>query len=152
MNKIKQMERRMISMLSSTAKNAFCFLLIICVAIGCCNKGKGQVSNRDIPQRKRAEAFISTLDIQQRLNLLLLETRGDTALLAKLLMAPEVSVKRLMAGEAKPTEHALKKTSRTFADIKEFNAEFIINAALNNKKALNAEKKQSVWEQMDINE
>ena len=141
------MERRMISMLSSTAKNAFCFLLIICVAIGCCNQGKGQVSNRDIPQRKRAEAFISTLDIQQRLNLLLLETRGDTALLARVLLAPEASVKRLIVGEAQPTKHALKKTSRTFADIKEFNADIIINAALNNKEALNLKLKQSVWEQ-----
>ena len=52
-----------------------------------------------------------------------------------------------MAGEAQPTDHALKKTSRTFADIKEFNAEIMINAALNNKKVLNIKKKQRVWEQ-----
>lgn len=145
------MKKRIISTLLPTAKSTLCFLLII-VAVSCSNKGTEQASMRDFAQRKRAESFISKLDMPQRLELLLLETRGDTALLAKLLMAPEVSVKRLMAGEAQPTEHALKKTSRTFADIKEFNAEFIINAALNNKKALNAEKKQSVWEQMDINE
>ena len=59
-------------------------------------------------------------------------------------MAHEASVKRLRVGEAQPTEHALKKTSRTFADIKEFNADIIINAALNNKKALNLKLKQSV--------
>ena len=145
------MKKRIISTLLPTAKSTLCFLLII-VAVSCSNKGTEQASMRDFAQRKRAESFISKLDMPQRLELLLLETRGDTVLLATLLMAPEVSVKRLMAGEAQPTEHALKKTSRTFADIKEFNAEFIINAALNNKKALNAEKKQSVWEQMDINE
>ena len=145
------MKKRIISTLLPTAKSTLCFLLII-VAVSCSNKGTEQASIRDFAQRKRSESFISKLDMPQRLELLLLETKGDTAILAKLLMAPEASVKRLMAGEAQPTEHALKKTSRTFADIKEFNAEFIINAALNNKKALNAEKKQSVWEQMDINE
>lgn len=98
-------------------------------------------------QHKRAEVFISKLDIQQRLELLLLETRGDTALLARVLLAPEASVKRLMVGETQPTKHALKKTSRTFADIKEFNADIIINAALNNKEFPNLKLKQSVWEQ-----
>ena len=58
-------------------------------------------------------------------------------------MAHEASVKRLRVGEAQPTEHALKKTSRTFADIKEFDAETIIKAALNNTDA----KESSVWEQ-----
>ena len=48
-----------------------------------------------------------------------------------------------MAGESQPTKHALKKTSRTFADIKEFDAETIIKAALNNTDA----KESSVWEQ-----
>ena len=127
--------------------NALYIFLIAFIAVSCSNKGDEQASMRDFSQRKRAEVFISKLDIQQRLDLLLLETRGDTALLAKLLMAPETSVKRLMAGEAQPTDHALKKTSRTFADIKEFNAEIMINAALNNKEALNIKKKQSVWEQ-----
>ena len=42
-----------------------------------------------------------------------------------------------MAGEAQPTEHTMKKKSRTFADIKEFNADIIINAALNNKEIPN---------------
>lgn len=146
------MGKRLNSSLLSTAKCAFGLLLLIGVVVSCSNKGDKQVAMRDFAQRKRAEAFIAKLDMPQRLELLLLETRGDTTLLAKLLMAPEASVKRLMAGESQPTEHALKKTSRTFADIKEFDAETIINAALNNKKALNAEKKQSVWEQMNINE
>ena len=119
----------------------------MCVAIGCSNKREEKVLMRDFSQRKRAEVFISKLDMPQRLELLLLETRGDTALLARVLLAPEASVKRLMAGVALPTEHALKKTSRTFADIKEFNADIIINAALNNKEALNLKLKQSVWEQ-----
>ena len=130
-----------------TAKCALSLLLIMCVAIGCSNKREEKVLMRDFSQRKRAEVFISKLDIPQRLELLLLETRGDTALLARVLLAPEASVKRLMAGEARPTKHALKKTSRTFADIKEFNADIIINAALNNKEALNLKLKQSVWEQ-----
>ena len=129
------------------ARCALYIFLIAFIAASCSNKGDEQSSMRDFSQRKRAEMFISKLDIQQRLDLLLLETRGDTALLAKLLMAPEVSVKRLMAGEAQPTEHALKKTSRTFADIKEFNADIIINAALNNKEFPSLKVKQSVWEQ-----
>ena len=115
--------------------------------MGCSNKGDEQVLIRDFAQRKRAEAFIAKLDMPQRLELLLLEARGDTVLLAKLLMAPEASVKRLMAGESQPTEHALKKTSRTFADIKEFDAETIINAALNNKDVPDVENKTNVWEQ-----
>ena len=141
------MKKKLNSTLLFTAKCALSLLLIMCVAIGCSNKREEKVLMRDFSQRKRAEVFISKLDIQQRLDLLLLETRGDTALLARVLLAPEASVKRLMAGEARPTKHALKKTSRTFADIKEFNADIIINAALNNKKALNLKLKQSVWEQ-----
>ena len=141
------MKKELNSNLLFTAKCALSVLLIMCIAIGCSNKEDEQASMRDFSQRKRAEVFISKLDIQQRLELLLLETRGDTALLARVLLAPEASVKRLMAGEARPTKHALKKTSRTFADIKEFNADIIINAALNNKKALNLKLKQSVWEQ-----
>ena len=129
------------------ARCALYIFLIAFIAASCSNKGDEQSSMRDFSQRKRAEMFISKLDIPQRLELLLLETRGDTALLARVLLAPEASVKRLMAGEARPTKHALKKTSRTFADIKEFNADIIINAALNNKKALNLKLKQSVWEQ-----
>ena len=66
-------------------------------------------------------------------------------------MAPEASVKRLMDGKSQPTEHALKKTSRTFADIKEFDAETIIKAALNNKDVLNVENNNKVWEQIDKN-
>ena len=127
--------------------NALYIFLIAFIAVSCSNKGDEQASMRDFSQRKRAEVFISKLDIQQRLDLLLLETRGDTALLARVLLAPEASVKRLMAGEAQPTKHALKKTSRTFADIKEFNADIIINAALNNKEFPNLKLKQSVWEQ-----
>ena len=136
------MEKRIISTLLSTAKSTLCFLLII-VAVSCSNKGTEQASIRDFAQRKRSESFISKLDMPQRLELLLLETKGDTAILAKLLMAPEASVKRLMAGKSQPTEHALKRTSRTFADIKEFDAETIIKAALNNTDA----KESSVWEQ-----
>ena len=113
----------------------------MCVATGCSNKREEKVLMSDSSQRKRAEVFISKLDIQQRLELLLLETRGDTALLARVLLAPEASVKRLMTGEAQPTEHALKKTSRTFADIKEFNADIIINAALKNKEFPNLKLK-----------
>ena len=137
-------------MLSSTAKCALCFLLIG-VVVSCSNKGTEQASMRDFTQRKRAEAFIAKLDMPQRLELLLLETKGDTAILAKLLMAPEASVKRLMDGKSQPTEHALKKTSRTFADIKEFDAETIIKAALNNKDVLNVENNNKVWEQIDKN-
>ena len=141
------MEKRFISTLLSTAKCAFGFLLLVGVVVSCSNKGDEQASMRDFTQRKRAEAFIAKLDMSQRLELLLLETRGDTALLAKLLMAPEASVKRLMAGESQPTEHALKKTSRTFADIKEFDDETIINAAFNNKDIPDVENKTNVWEQ-----
>ena len=130
-----------------TTRCVLYIFLIAFIAASCSNKGDEQSSMRDFSQRKRAEVFISKLDMPQRLELLLLETRGDTALLARVLLAPEASVKRLMAGEARPTKHALKKTSRTFADIKEFNADIIINAALNNKKALNLKLKQSVWEQ-----
>ena len=140
------MKKRIISTLLPTAKSTLCFLLII-VAVSCSNKGTEQASIRDFAQRKRAESFISKLDMPQRLELLLLETKGDTTLLAKLLMAPEASVKRLMAGESQPTEHALKKTSRTFADIKEFDAETIINAAFNNKDIPDVENKTNVWEQ-----
>ena len=127
--------------------NALYIFLIAFIAASCSNKGDEQASMRDFSQRKRAEVFISKLDMPQRLELLLLETRGDTALLARVLLAPEAWVKKLMEGEAQPTKHALKKTSRTFADIKEFNADIIINAALNNKEALNLKLKQSVWEQ-----
>ena len=141
------MEKRIISTLLSTAKSTLCFLLII-VAASCSNKGDEQVLIRDFAQRKRAEAFISKLDMPQRLELLLLETKGDTALLAKLLMAPKASVKRLMAGESQPTEHALKKTSRTFADIKEFDAEILIEASRNNNDVLSVENNR-VWEQID---
>ena len=141
------MKKELNSNLLFTAKCALRVLLIMCVAIGCSNKREEKVLMRDFSQRKRAEVFISKLDIQQRLELLLLETRGDTALLARVLLAPEASVKRLMAGEAQPTKHALKKTSRTFADIKEFNADIIINAALNNKEFPSLKVKQSVWEQ-----
>ena len=141
------MKKKLNSTLLFTAKCALSLLLIMCVAIGSSNKREEKVLMRDFSQRKRAEVFISKLDMPQRLELLLLETRGDTALLARVLLAPEASVKRLMAGEAQPTKHALKKTSRTFADIKEFNADIIINAALNNKEALNLKLKQSVWEQ-----
>ena len=130
-----------------TTRCALYIFLIAFIAASCSNKREEKTLMRDISQRKRAEVFISKLDIQQRLDLLLLETRGDTALLARVLLAPEASVKRLMEGEAQPTKHALKKTSRTFADIKEFNADIIINAALNNKEALNLKLKQSVWEQ-----
>ena len=126
---------------------ALYIFLIAFIAVSCSNKGDEQASMRDFSQRKRAEMFISKLDMPQRLELLLLETRGDTALLARVLLAPEASIKRLMVGETQPTKHALKKTSRTFADIKEFNADIIINAALNNKEALNLKLKQSVWEQ-----
>ena len=141
------MKKKLNSTLLFTAKCALSLLLIMCVAIGCSNKREEKVLMRDFSQRKRAEVFISKLDMPQRLELLLLETRGDTAILARVLLAPEASVKRLMEGEAQPTKHALKKTSRTFADIKEFNADIIINAALNNKEALNLKLKQSVWEQ-----
>ena len=141
------MKKELNSNLLFTAKCALSVLLIMCVAIGCSTKREETVVMRDFSQRKRAEVFISKLDMPQRLELLLLETRGDTALLARVLLAPEASVKRLMEGEAQPTKHALKKTSRTFADIKEFNADIIINAALNNKEALNLKLKQSVWEQ-----
>ena len=130
-----------------TTRCVLYIFLIAFIATSCCNKREEKTVMRDFSQRKRAEVFISKLDIQQRLELLLLETRGDTALLAKVLLAPEASVKRLMAGEARPTKHALKKTSRTFADIKEFNADIIINAALNNKEFPNLKLKQSVWEQ-----
>ena len=130
-----------------TTRCVLYIFLIAFIAASCSNKREEKILMRDFSQRKRAEMFISKLDIPQRLELLLLETRGDTALLARVLLAPESSVKRLMAGEAQPTKHALKKTSRTFADIKEFNADIIINAALNNKKALNLKLKQSVWEQ-----
>ena len=140
------MKKKLNTTYLSTAKCALNLLLFIGVAMGCSNKGDGQASIRDFDQRKRAEAFISKLDMPQRLELLLLETKGDTALLAKLLMAPKASVKRLMAGESQPTEHALKKTSRTFADIKEFDAETIINAALNNKDMPDVENKTNVWE------
>ena len=138
------MKKKLNSTLLFTAKCALSLLLIMCVAIGCSNKREEKVLMRDFSQRKRAEVFISKLDMPQRLELLLLETRGDTALLARVLLAPEASVKRLMEGEAQPTKHALKKTSRTFADIKEFNADIIINAALNNKEFLNLKLKQSV--------
>ena len=141
------MKKKLNSTLLFTAKCALSLLLIMCVAIGCSNKREEKVLMRDFSQRKRAEVFISKLDIPQRLELLLLETRGDTALLARVLLAPEASVKRLMEGEAQPTKHALKRTSRTFADIKEFNADIIINAALNNKEFPNLKLKQSVWEQ-----
>ena len=141
------MKKELNSNLLFTAKCALSLLLIMCVAIGCSNKREEKVLMRDFSQRKRAEVFISKLDMPQRLELLLLETRGDTALLARVLLAPEASVKRLMAGEAQPTKHALKKTSRTFADIKEFNADIIINAALNNKEFPSLKVKQSVWEQ-----
>lgn len=141
------MKKKLNSTLLFTAKCALSLLLIMCVAIGCSNKREEKVLMRDFSQRKRAEVFISKLDMPQRLELLLLETRGDTALLARVLLAPEASVKRLMAGEAQPTKHALKKTSRTFADIKEFNADIIINAALNNKEFPSLKVKQSVWEQ-----
>lgn len=141
------MKNKLNSTLLFTAKCALSLLLIMCVAIGCSNKREEKVYLGDSSQRKRAEVFISKLDIPQRLELLLLETRGDTALLARVLLAPEASVKRLMTGEAQPTKHALKKTSRTFADIKEFNAYIIINAALNNKEFPNLKLKQSVWEQ-----
>ena len=83
------MEKRFISTLLSTAKCAFGFLLLVGVVVSCSNKGDEQASMRDFTQRKRAEAFIAKLDMSQRLELLLLETRGDTALLAKLLMAPK---------------------------------------------------------------
>ena len=126
---------------------ALYIFLIAFIAASCSNKGDEQASMRDFSQRKRAEVFISKLDMPQRLELLLLETRGDTAILARVLLAPEASVKRLIVGEAQPTKHALKKTSRTFADIKEFNADIIINAALNNKEFPNLKLKQSVWEQ-----
>lgn len=137
------MEKRLNSMFLFTAKCAISLLLFAGVAMGCSNKGDGQASMRDFAQRKRAEAFIAKLDMPQRLELLLLETKGDTTLLAKLLMAPEASVKRLMDGKSQPTEHAQKRTSRTFADIKEFDAETITKAALNNNDA----KESSVWEQ-----
>ena len=130
-----------------TTRCALYIFLIAFIAASCSNKREEKALMRDFSQRKRAEVFISKLDIQQRLELLLLETRGDTALLARVLLAPEASVKRLMAGEARPTKHALKKTSRTFADIKEFNADIIINAALNNKEFPSLKVKQSVWEQ-----
>ena len=141
------MKKKLNSTLLFTAKCALSLLLIMCVAIGCSNKREEKVLMGDSSQRKRAEVFISKLDMPQRLELLLLETRGDTALLARVLLAPEASVKRLIVGEAQPTKHALKKTSRTFADIKEFNADIIINAALNNKEFPNLKLKQSVWEQ-----
>ena len=141
------MKKKLNSTLLFTAKCALSLLLIMCVAIGCSNKREEKVLMRDFSQRKRAEVFISKLDMPQRLELLLLETRGDTALLARVLLAPEASVKRLIVGEAQPTKHALKKTSRTFADIKEFNADIIINAALNNKEFPSLKVKQSVWEQ-----
>ena len=130
-----------------TTRCVLYIFLIAFIAASCSNKREEKILMRDFSQRKRAEVFISKLDIQQRLDLLLLETRGDTALLARVLLAPEASVKRLMEGEAQPTKHALKKTSRTFADIKEFNADIIINAALNNKEFPNLKLKQSVWEQ-----
>ena len=130
-----------------TTRCALYIFLIAFIAASCSNKREEKVLMRDFSQRKRAEVFISKLDMPQRLELLLLETRGDTALLARVLLAPEASVKRLMAGEAQPTDQALKKTSRTFADIKEFNADIIINAALNNKEFPNLKLKQSVWEQ-----
>ena len=103
------MKKELNSNLLFTAKCALSLLLIMCVAIGCSNKREEKVLMRDFSQRKRAEVFISKLDMPQRLELLLLETRGDTALLARVLLAPEASVKRLMAGEAQPTKHALKK-------------------------------------------
>ena len=130
-----------------TTRCALYIFLIAFIAASCSNKREEKVLMRDFSQRKRAEVFISKLDMPQRLELLLLETRGDTALLARVLLAPEASVKRLMEGEAQPTKHALKRTSRTFADIKEFNADIIINAALNNKEFPNLKLKQSVWEQ-----
>ena len=130
-----------------TTRCALYIFLIAFIAASCSNKREEKVLMRDFSQRKRAEVFISKLDMPQRLELLLLETRGDTALLARVLLAPEGSVKRLMEGEAQPTKHALKKTSRTFADIKEFNADIIINAALNNKEFPSLKVKQSVWEQ-----
>ena len=112
------------------ARCALYIFLIAFIAASCSNKREEKALMRDFSQRKRAEVFISKLDMPQRLELLLLETRGDTALLARVLLAPEASVKRLMAGEAQPTKHALKKTSRTFADIKEFNADIIRDCRL----------------------
>ena len=103
------MKKKLNSTLLFTAKCALSLLLIMCVAIGCSNKRDEKVLMRDFSQRRRAEMFISKLDMPQRLDLLLLETRGATALLARVLLAPEASVKRLMAGEAQPTKHALKK-------------------------------------------
>ena len=130
-----------------TTRCVLYIFLIAFIAASCSNKREEEVLMSDSSQRKRAEVFISKLDMPQRLELLLLETRGDTALLARVLLAPEASVKRLIVGEAQPTKHALKKTSRTFADIKEFNADIIINAALNNKEFPNLKLKQRVWEQ-----
>ena len=103
------MKKELNSNLLFTAKCALSLLLIMCVAIGCSNKREEKALMRDFSQRKRAEIFISKLDMPQRLEQLLLETRGDTALLARVLLAPEASVKRLMAGEAQPTKPALKK-------------------------------------------
>ena len=83
------MKKKLNTTYLSTAKCALNLLLCAGVAMGCSNKGDEQASIRDFAHRKRAEAFISKLDMPQRLELLLLETRGDTALLAKLLMAPK---------------------------------------------------------------
>ena len=80
-----------------TTRCALYIFLIAFIAASCSNKREEKVLMRDFSQRKRAEVFISKLDMPQRLELLLLETRGDTALLARVLLAPEASVKRLMA-------------------------------------------------------
>ena len=66
-----------------TAKRTVGLLLIIGVAVGCSNKGDEQVSIRDFDKRKGTESFISKHDMPQRLEFLLLETKGDTALLAR---------------------------------------------------------------------
>ena len=95
-----------------TTRCALYIFLIAFIAASCSNKREEEVLMSDSSQRKRAEVFISKLDMPQRLELLLLETRGDTDLLARVLLAPEASVNRLMTAEAQPTEHALKKNEQ----------------------------------------
>lgn len=82
------------------AKRIVGLLLIIGVAIGFSNKGDEHASMHDLTLCKKSETFVSKLDKPQMIDLLLLETKGDTVLLAKLLMALIISVKTLLSSES----------------------------------------------------
>lgn len=82
------------------AKRIVGLLLIIGVAKGCSNKGDEHASMRDLTLCKQSETFVSKLDKPQMIDLLLLETKGDTVLLAKLQMALIVSVNTLLSSDS----------------------------------------------------